>query len=188
MRTAYHHGNLREALLSVAREQLAANPGTELSLRELARLIGVSPHAPYRHFPGKDGVREALAAQGYRELTRAAEEAANTDRPLHVLAHEFARIAAMEPGLLRLTIEHDFTGATADGEAALARDEWFAALVAVVEAAGGKPASTVYRKAAAVWAVLLGVARLRSHGAVGLLEGPLLPDAGELAELVAGVR
>lgn len=188
MRTAYHHGNLREALLSAAREQLAARPATPLSMRELARLIGVSPHAPYRHFPGKDGVREALAAQGYRELTRAAEQAGTADRPLQVLAEQFAGIAAREPGLLRMTIEHNFTGAAADGEAALARDEWFAALVAVVEVAGGKPASAVYRKAAAVWAVLLGVARLRSHGAVGLLEGPLLPDAGALAELVVGAR
>src|SRR6187397_898095 len=64
----YHHGNLRPALLAAAERALAR--GGELSLRELAREIGVSHAAPRRHFPDKQALLDALALDGFERLGR----------------------------------------------------------------------------------------------------------------------
>ena len=62
----YHHGNLRAALLDCAEQTLAA--GGELSLRELARKVGVSHGAPRRHFADKQDLLDALALDGFQRL------------------------------------------------------------------------------------------------------------------------
>ena len=62
----YHHGNLRSALLEAAESSLAA--GSDLSLRELARQVGVSHAAPRRHFPDKQALLDALAEDGFLRL------------------------------------------------------------------------------------------------------------------------
>src|SRR4051795_10857427 len=62
----YHHGNLRSALLEAAERTLA--DGGELSLRELAREVGVSHAAPRRHFAGKQALLDALAEDGFERL------------------------------------------------------------------------------------------------------------------------
>ena len=63
---SYHHGNLRAALLERAEAVLAE--GGELSLRELARQVGVSHAAPRRHFPDKQALLDALAMDGFERL------------------------------------------------------------------------------------------------------------------------
>lgn len=68
-RDTYHHGNLRTALLEGALEVLATEGPHALSLRELARREGVSPAAPYRHFPDKEALLAAIAEQGFVDLT-----------------------------------------------------------------------------------------------------------------------
>jgi len=186
MTRRYHHGSLRTAIVVAAREKLRLSPAAPLSLRELAREAGVSPNAPYRHFPGKDGVEVALVAEGYRELTRLAEAATVARRPIRSLVGAFAQFAATEAPLLSLVNAERFAGRDPASEAALARDEWFAALVAVVEAEAGElPAHESYRRAAGVWAILLGVTALRAHGARGLLVEELIPDAESLARSIA---
>ena len=66
---SYHHGNLRQELLEKALEQLKQVGPDKVSLRALAREIGVSQTAPYRHFSDKNALLAALAAQGYHQLT-----------------------------------------------------------------------------------------------------------------------
>lgn len=64
----YHHGNLRRALLDAALE-LAQRHGPErVSVREAARLIGVSPGAPFRHFPNRRALMTALAEEAGERL------------------------------------------------------------------------------------------------------------------------
>jgi AcrR family transcriptional regulator len=75
-RRPYHHGNLREALLQGAVRVIAELGPAAFTLREVARRAGVSHNAPYRHFRDKDALLAAVAAQGFRELTRAMREAA----------------------------------------------------------------------------------------------------------------
>ncbi len=47
---AYHHGDLRNALLDAATTLLDDAGPTGLTLRAAARAAGVSSGAPYRHF------------------------------------------------------------------------------------------------------------------------------------------
>jgi AcrR family transcriptional regulator len=65
---AYHHGDLRNAMVREGRALLEERGAGELSLRETARRAGVSEAAPSRHFEGKDGLLAAIAAEGFREL------------------------------------------------------------------------------------------------------------------------
>ena len=186
MKHRYHHGNLKDAVLAIARAQLREAPHAPLSLRDLARKLGVSATAPYRHFPGKDGVTLALAAEGYRELTLLSESAAAGPRPAQALAAGYSRFAESEPALLGLLNSADLSGLDPASDVVLARDEWFASLVGVVEAAAGKlPADEAYRRAAQIWAALLGVTQLTRHGARGLLLDELLPDVARLVQKTA---
>lgn len=65
----YHHGDLRNALITEGRRALEEMGVGELSLRHVARSIGVSQAAPARHFEGKEDLLAAIAADGFRELT-----------------------------------------------------------------------------------------------------------------------
>src|SRR5688500_291999 len=62
----YHHGHLRSALLEAAGEILDHAGAGELSLRETAKIAGVSAAAPYRHFASKEALLVALAEDGVR--------------------------------------------------------------------------------------------------------------------------
>lgn len=66
VKSGYHHGDLRAALLTTAMRMLEADE--PFSLRAVAREAGVSPTAPYRHFTDRDALESALAAQGLRDL------------------------------------------------------------------------------------------------------------------------
>src|SRR3954468_21082382 len=101
----YHHGNLRPALLAAAERTLAR--GGELSLRELAREIGVSHAAPRRHFAGKQALLDALAQDGFerigREMTAALEQAGPSfAERLGALARTYVRFATEHGALLEL--------------------------------------------------------------------------------------
>ncbi len=73
---SYHHGNLREELLKKAVEVLNTDGFDALSLRALARQIGVSHSAPLRHFPTKAHLLQALADEGGARLVQKARQAA----------------------------------------------------------------------------------------------------------------
>ena len=64
----YHHGDLRQAVLTAAVAVLDESGPTQLSLRDLARRAGVSHAAPAHHFGDKAGLLTAIAAQGYHLL------------------------------------------------------------------------------------------------------------------------
>jgi len=66
--TAYHHGDLREALVRSAEQLLEDRGVAGLSLREAAKLAGVSHSAPYRHFRSKSRLLEAVAKAGFERL------------------------------------------------------------------------------------------------------------------------
>jgi AcrR family transcriptional regulator len=66
---SYHHGNLHQELLVKGLEQLKRVGPDKVSLRALAREIGVSQTAPYRHYADKNALLAALAAQGYSQLS-----------------------------------------------------------------------------------------------------------------------
>ena len=64
----YHHGDLRRSILDAALDEISEDgPGT-LSLRELARSVGVSHAAPRHHFGDKRGLLTAIAVEGFELL------------------------------------------------------------------------------------------------------------------------
>lgn len=78
---AYHHGNLRAALLERAWVVVDADGADALSLRQLARDIGVSHGASARHFRDKQALLDALAVEGFRRLNTALVDAAASPAP-----------------------------------------------------------------------------------------------------------
>jgi len=76
----YHHGDLRRVLIEAAL-QLAGESGAEaVSVREAARRAGVSPGAPFRHFPSRDALMIAVAGEAQQRF-RAEISAALADVP-----------------------------------------------------------------------------------------------------------
>jgi len=51
---AYHHGNLRQALVEAALQLIEARGPTGFTLSEAAKTAGVTPAAVYRHFEGRE--------------------------------------------------------------------------------------------------------------------------------------
>ncbi len=74
----YHHGNLRSALLAQAEVALREGGVEGLSLRQLARDLGVSHGAPARHFPDRQSLLDALALAGFESLNAQLAAAASS--------------------------------------------------------------------------------------------------------------
>jgi AcrR family transcriptional regulator len=87
-RRGYHHGNLREALIGAALELIAAKGPAGFTIAEAARLAGVSPAAPYRHFRDADALLAEVALRGFDRLTDRLAKAWNGGRPDAVRAFE----------------------------------------------------------------------------------------------------
>ncbi|NTV36956.1 MAG: TetR/AcrR family transcriptional regulator [Anaerolineaceae bacterium] len=64
----YHHGNLKEALISAGLEILSKKGIESLSLRNVAKQIGVSHTAPYNHFHDKQDLLAAISAAGHKQF------------------------------------------------------------------------------------------------------------------------
>src|SRR3546814_7570996 len=65
---AYHHGDLRAAVIAAGLKRLAKRNGVTIGLRALSRDVGVSATALYRYFPDKEALFDALADEGLRRL------------------------------------------------------------------------------------------------------------------------
>jgi AcrR family transcriptional regulator len=109
-RRAYHHGDLRAALVRSARTLLASGGPPALTLRAAARDAGVSQTAPYRHFAGRDDMLAAVAEDGFRRLhARMIEGLASQrgKRALQQIAVEYAAFALENPAEYRVMFGHE---------------------------------------------------------------------------------
>ena len=68
---AYHHGDLKNALIAAGADILAKDGVSGLSLRKVAQKVGVSHTAPYAHFADKQALIAAISTDGYRRLYEA---------------------------------------------------------------------------------------------------------------------
>ena len=67
----YHHGNLKEELISCASAMCERDGYTKLSIRSLAKESNVSQTAPYRHFKTKEDLYAAVSRHGFNKLSKA---------------------------------------------------------------------------------------------------------------------
>ena len=166
----YHHGNLREALLGAAIRLIAEVGPTAFTLREVARRAGVSHNAPYRHFRDRDDLMAAVAAQGFRELTRAMNEAAAPKSdPLDRLKHAglgYVTFALRRPEHFTVMFDAPISKHKHPDSAAAA-EESFATLLTFVKGgqdAGRLPSGDLREMALLAWTMVHGIAKLGITG------------------------
>lgn len=168
----YHHGNLREALLERGRVVLRERGVGALSLRELARDVGVSHGAPRRHFPDRQALLDALALVGFARLgaaLRGAVEQAPGDVPdqMRAAAHAYIAFATHDAELLELMFASKH-GDHAD-QLERAADDAFSAMLELLvrgQADGILPAGDPERVGLIHLATIQGIASLVNGGMV----------------------
>src|ERR1700753_53209 len=74
-RQSYHHGDLREALIQAALREAEQGGPEAISIKALAKTIGVSQPAPYRHFADRDALLVAVTAEAFRQFNTTLREA-----------------------------------------------------------------------------------------------------------------
>ena len=159
----YHHGDLRAACLRAAMELLEADGATALSLRAVARRAGVSPGAPYRHYPDRDALMSAVATLGYRELAAhlaATHPAPSTADDIAVVAVAYVQFALDRPALFRAMFAEP-----CDRDSS----ERVAATTAISEYLGGVvqqgfPGADTEAMSTAIWGLVHGLAFLHLDG------------------------
>jgi AcrR family transcriptional regulator len=82
----YHHGDLRHALMAAALKDIQRDGPAALSLRALARQVGVSHAAPVHYFGDKAGLLTAIATEGYLKLADEQRRVVAYARPGHAAA------------------------------------------------------------------------------------------------------
>lgn len=102
----YHHGDLRGAALALGMKRIEEQDHPELGLRALARDLGVSATALYRHFPNKDALLDALALEALGRLginqAKAAMAAGGGVEAFVEVGITYVEWAVANPALVRL--------------------------------------------------------------------------------------
>ena len=101
----YHHGDLRDALIEAGMALLEQRHAEPLGLREVARAVGVSATAIYRHFPDKDALLRAIAERGFArmgEMQLAAARGLSGDDAFAATGVAYVRFALRNPAVFRL--------------------------------------------------------------------------------------
>ena len=97
---AYHHGDLRNALVAAAVELIERNGHEGFSLREAAREVGVSANAAYRHFEDRSALLTAVARNGFDQLSRGMQRAMGAE------LSAVARLKAVGRAYVEFALEH----------------------------------------------------------------------------------
>ena len=155
----YHHGDLRRALLDAAAKIVAKHGAGAVSLREVARLAGVSHNAPYRHFDGLSALLAAVAAEGFAKfgdrLDAAAQAEPNAKRRRNAIGRTYLRFALDHPRLYLLMFGADLDK-TQHPELRAAADKSFAVLTGTL----GRSGRAGHADAINAWAFVHGLAHL----------------------------
>ena len=163
-RTGYHHGDLRRALIDEALLMLRDVRPEALSMRELARRLGVSLGAPHHHFAEKDELFAAIAQVAFAEL--AASIAAKLTREpdsvakLALAAHAYLAFAQAEPMRYRVMYLPQLADRTRFAALHETGGHALSLLSAGFERAG-VPSERARARAIACWSALHGFAMLR---------------------------
>ncbi len=174
-RETYHHGDLRQALIEAALTLISEKNVESISLRDVARRVGVSHAAPYRHFADKNTLLAAVATEGFQLLHDALEEAAHNvpDHPLKQLQDigiAYVHFALSHSSHYRLMFgAYQTTVSQQPDNLAEAVDNAFMVLVNVIiqgQKVGVMRANDPRQLAQAAWALVHGLAMLLMDGQI----------------------
>ena len=172
-RASYHHGDLRSALVAEGLRLLAAHDAGRLSLREIARNVGVSATAVYRHFPDKNALLSALAFEGGEQLAEqqmVAQQAAGEGvAGFDATGRVYVRFALANPALFRLMMVNARDGPVIDGQTDRAKGLSLLRRNIAALATPGTSAQVQRVRAVQSWAIVHGLAML-------ILDGQVPPD------------
>lgn len=175
---AYHHGDLRRSLIAAGQTVLLDNGLASVSLREVARVAGVSHNAPYRHFESREALLAAIAADGFEQLSARMASSmlgaeANKIGHLVTIGRAYLNFATELPSLYRLMFSSEIRK-SAFPALRIAADRTYEQLVASV------PKSSAASRDAALgaWALVHGLADLLTTGQLSDdLQGKRLEEA-----------
>src|SRR3954447_13957510 len=172
-RTTYHHGALREELITACVALIEAEGIGAVSVRQVARAAGVSPGAPYHHFADRSALLAAIAVQGYEllvaQLQQAREQAPTAARALGALVETYVGFARDHPAHLQLMLRPELSRPQHHPETEAAGEAAIQILTEVVEDCqreGSAPAGDPATLVGMVWALAIGIVTL-------WLDGPL---------------
>jgi len=174
----YHHGDLRHALLAEAARLVESEGLRALTLRELARRLGVSHAAPVNHFADKDQLLLALAAEGFEELSTDLEAALRAGSPaarLRQTGRAYIHFALRRPGHFRVMFGQGYMKEVRPPQLLDSGSRAYGflqtAVTAVLPPARARSAARVNEAAFFAWSTVHGAATL-------ILDGPLSPLLG----------
>jgi AcrR family transcriptional regulator len=126
LKNGYHHGDLKRKLLDEGLKIIASSGIEGLTLRELARRVGVTHAAPYRHFKNKAALLSNLAQEGFRELLivlkASAEKNSDALEQLSSMAQAYVRFSLEQKAYFTVMFGVDIPGNyTAGGLEAVSR-------------------------------------------------------------------
>jgi AcrR family transcriptional regulator len=178
----YHHGDLKAVILTQAATLVAERGADGVSLRELARVAGVSHAAPAHHFTDRRGLFTAMATEGFGLLASALTAA----RPRFVdAARAYVRFALDHPGHYEVMWDRSLYDA-ADPELVAAEAAAGAELNrGVGTLADAKAKAAPDDAALAAWALVHGFSLLWLNGAVAGRDAGV--DPIDTAERIAGM-
>ena len=189
----YYGGDLRRDLLEEALELIAREGPSAVSLRLLARRLGVSHAAPANHFPDKAALFTAIATEGFQLLGAAITDAAGQAGPeatagqrFRAAGRAYTTFALAHPAHFAVMWQRDLLHPD-DPELAVAGDRTFELLLGSVRdiqaegwAAGSEPQTVAYL----AWSVVHGLAALWLSGPLQHDGRPFSEIAGEVATLL----
>jgi AcrR family transcriptional regulator len=159
----YHHGDLRAALIEAGLRHLESGGEADISLRQLAREVGVSATAVYRPFPDKKALLAALAAEGFVRLGKAQSVASlaagGGAAGFAATGRAYVRFALANPALFRLTFTHAQVGT----EGVFGDDDASRLLQGYAQEFAGSNAAALALQA---WSVAHGLAMLMLDGRI----------------------
>jgi AcrR family transcriptional regulator len=165
-RHSYHHGDLREALIQAALREAEQGGPEAISIKALAKTLGVSQPAPYRHFADRDALLVAVTAEAFRQFNTTLREALtrlSRRSKLSRLAQAALVFGLQRSGIYRLMFaSQTMACAAADSELHVASRETFALVLDALDA----PVADLVRErhALQIWAALHGVVMLAQQG------------------------